>query len=85
MIKKIITEIMARNRIKIHPMGYNKKELGRVIDYKIGHRGEPTTGKVQTIVINRENNIVKNIIHSAANKIRKGRTLAEMVYESFPA
>lgn len=75
---------MARNRIKVHPMGYNKATLGRTISYKVAHRGEPTIGKVQTIVINRENNIVKNIIHSAANKIRKGRTLAEMVYESFP-
>ena len=84
MITKIITEIMARNRIKVHPMAYNKAKLGRVIDYQIGHRGEPTIGKVQTIVIDEKNNIVKNIIHSAANKIRKGRTLAEMVYESFP-
>ena len=72
------------NRIKVHPMGYNKATLGRVIDYKIRHKGEPRTDKVQTIVIDKKNNIVKNIIHSAANKIRKGRTLAEMVYESFP-
>ena len=75
---------MARNRIKVHPMGYNKAELGKTVSYKVAHRGEPTTGKVQTIIINHKNNIVKNIIHSAANKIRKGRTLAEMVYESFP-
>ena len=84
MITKIITEIMARNRIKVHPMGYNKAKLGKTIPYKVAHRGEPTTGKVQTIVIDKKNNIIKNIIHSAANKIRKGRTLAEMVYESFP-
>lgn len=71
---------MARNRIKVRPIGFDKAAFGKNIPYEVRHNGEPFD-KVQTIHIG---NTVKNIKHGKGNKPRKGRTLAEMVYESFP-
>lgn len=74
---------MARNRIAIHPIGY-KKNNNSTKKFRIF--GKPFH-KIQSIVIVTESGaeIVKNIIHSMDNKPRKGRTLSEMVYESYKA
>lgn len=75
---------MARNRIAVHPFGY-KKNNNSTKKFRIF--GKPFY-KIQSIPIK---NIfgdvigIKNIIHSIDNKPRKGRTLGDMVYESYKA
>lgn len=72
-----------RNRIAIHPIGFKKNKNSTK---KLNIFGKPFH-KVQSIILKTENGakIVKNIIHSMDNKPRKGRTLSEMVYESYKA
>ena len=72
---------MARNRISIHPIGYKKNNNS---SKKLRIFGKPFH-MVQSIVLKtgKGAKIVKNIIHSMNNKPRKGRTLSEMVYESY--
>ena len=75
---------MARNRISVHPIGYKKNNDS---SKKLRIFGKPFH-MIQSIEIkDASNNIigVKNIIHSMDNKPRKGRTLSEMVYESYKA
>ena len=74
---------MARNRISVHPIGYKKNNDS---SKKLRIFGKPFH-KVQPIILKTGNGaeIVKNIIHSMDNKPRKGRTLSEMVYESYKA
>lgn len=74
---------MARNRIAVHPIGFKKNNNSTK---KLNIFGKPFH-KVQPIVMVTETGaeIVKNIIHSMNNKPRKGRTLSEMVYESYKA
>ena len=75
---------MARNRITVHPFGY-KKNNNSTKKFRIF--GKPFY-MIQSIPIkNIFGNIIgiKNIIHSMDNKPRKGRTLSEMVYESYKA
>lgn len=75
---------MTRNRISVHPIGYKKNNDSTK---KLRIFGKPFH-IVQSIEIkDASNNIigVKNIIHSMDNKPRKGRTLSEMVYESYKA
>ena len=74
---------MARNRIAVHPFGYKKLNTSTK---KFRIFGKPFY-KIQSIILETENDtkIIKNIIHSMDNKPRKGRTLSEMVYESYKA
>ena len=75
---------MARNRISVHPIGYKKNNDS---SKKLRIFGKPFH-MIQSIEIkDASNNIigVKNIIHCMDNKPRKGRTLADMVYESYKA
>ena len=75
---------MARNRISVHLIGYKKNNDS---SKKLRIFGKPFH-MVQSIEIKDvSNNIigVRNIIHSMDNKPRKGRTLSEMVYESYKA
>lgn len=75
---------MARNRIAVHPFGY-KKNNNSTRKFRIF--GKPFH-MIQSIKIkNTFDNIIgiKNIIHCMDNKPRKGRTLADMVYESYKA
>lgn len=74
---------MARNRIAVHPIGYKKNDNSTK---KLRIFGKPFH-KIQSIVTVTKTGaeIVKNIVHSMDNKPRKGRTLSEMVYESYKA
>ncbi len=75
---------MARNRIAVHPFGYKKNNTST---RKFRIFGKPFH-MIQSILIKDAfDNIIgiKNIIHSMDNKPRKGRTLSEMVYESYKA
>lgn len=75
---------MARNRIAVHPFGY-KKNNNSTKKFRIF--GKPFY-MIQSISIKDAfGNIIgiKNIIHSMDSKPRKGRTLADMVYESYKA
>ena len=75
---------MARNRIAVHPFGY-KKNNNSTKKFRIF--GKPFY-MIQSIPIkNAFGDIIgiKNIIHGMDNKPRKGRTLGDMVYESYKA
>ena len=74
---------MARNRIAIHPIGFKKNNNSTK---KLRIFGKPFH-KVQSIILKTDSGaeIVKNIIHGMDNKPRKGRTLSQMVYESYKA
>lgn len=87
---------MARNRIKVHPFGFKKnqsvKETDGIHYYRVQtvkvHRNyevpvydkKGNLVRIDTFV----NTFIKNIRHSIASKPRRGRTLADMVYESMP-
>lgn len=87
---------MARNRIKVHAFGFKKnqsvKETDGVHYYRVQTVKMKRTYEVPTYDKNGEivridtfvNKFIKNIRHSIASKPRKGRTLADMVYESMP-
>ena len=72
-----------RNRIAIHPIGFKKNNNSTK---KLRIFGKPFH-KVQSIILKTGSGaeIVKNIIHGMDNKPRKGRTLSQMVYESYKA
>lgn len=90
-------EIMARNRIKVHPFGYvkfKKSVLGKNYTKDSKHPVQTVIERLSYIIHKRDkrgrivqtdtcyNTFVKNIKHSSANRPSKGRTLAEMVYNS---
>lgn len=87
---------MARNRIKVHAFGFKKnqrvKETGGIQYYRVQtvkiHRNYevPVYNKDGKLVRidTLTNTFIKNIRHSIASKARRGRTLADMVYESMP-
>lgn len=87
---------MTRNRIKVHAFGYKKnqkvKETNGVHYYRVQTVKMNRTYEVPVYdergklvrVDTFSNTFIKNIRHSIASKPRRGRTLAEMVYESMP-
>lgn len=87
---------MARNRIKVHAFGYKKnqrvKETNGIHYYRVQTVKMNRTYEVPVYdkdghlvrVDTFTNTFIKNIRHSIASKPRRGRTLADMVYESMP-
>ena len=87
---------MARNRIKVHAFGFKKnqsvKETNGIQYYRVQTIKVDRTYEVP--VYNKKgklvridtftNTFIKNIRHSIASKFHRGRTLADMVYESMP-
>lgn len=88
---------MARNRIKVHAFGYKKnqkvKETNGIQYYRVQTVTMNRTYEVPVYdkdghlvrIDTFSNTFIKNIRHSINSKPRRGRTLAEMVYESMPS
>ena len=87
---------MARNRIKIHAFGYKKNQkvketngvqYNRVQTIKMNRTYKVPVYDKDRLLVRIDtftNTFIKNIRHSVASIPRRGRTLAEMVYESMP-
>ena len=88
---------MARNRIAVHPFGYKKikeakKEFGhqtgnvQVIEMTLPYETDILGKKKRVPIMETFHNTVHKVVyHNIDAKPKKGRTLADMVYESYKA